>query len=165
MVFTQTHQLCPAAPPSDGEAWPLRVPGDMQTPLQITFRDIPPTESIESYVRARAEKLGRFSDRITGCHVTIESPHRHKRHGRHHSVRIDLVVPGNELVVTRDPAERTIHEDLYASIGCAFDDAERMLTDHVRTQRRFERVAIGERVPVEEAVEQGSEADEVARTG
>ncbi|HSO34676.1 MAG TPA: HPF/RaiA family ribosome-associated protein [Labilithrix sp.] len=114
----------------------------MQNALQITFRGFPPTESIESYVRTRAAKLGRFSDRITGCRVTIESPHNHKRHGRHHSVRIDVVVPGNELVVTRDPAERKIHEDLYASIGCAFDDAERLLTDHVRTQRRFERVAI-----------------------
>jgi ribosomal subunit interface protein len=107
----------------------------MQTPLQITLRGIVRSEPIESYVRTRADKLERFSDRITGCHVMIEQPHRHKRHGRHHRVRIDLAVPGNEIVVTRNPDERKDQEDLYASIDAAFDDAQRVLEDHVRTQR------------------------------
>ena len=107
----------------------------MQTQLQITFRGIPASEPIENYVRVRAGKLERFSDRITGCHVLIESPHRHKRHGRHHRVRIDLVVPGDELVITRDPPEHKEQEDLYASIDGAFDDAQRVLEDHIRTQR------------------------------
>jgi len=107
----------------------------MQTPLQITFRGITPSEPIETYVRTRADKLERFSDRITGCHVMIETPHLHQQHGYHHRIRIDLVVPGNELVVTRDPAERKGQEDLYSSIDAAFDDAQRLLEDHVRTQR------------------------------
>jgi ribosomal subunit interface protein len=107
----------------------------MQTPLQITFRDFAQSDAIESYVRTRAEKLQRFSDRITGCHVTLETPHRHKRHGHHHRVRIEIVVPGAEIVVTRDPAERKNNEDLYASIDSAFDDAQRRLADHSRTQR------------------------------
>lgn len=107
----------------------------MQTPLQLTFRGITPSEPIETYVRTRADKLERFCDRITGCHVMIESPHRHKRHGHHYRIRIDLVVPGGELVVNRDPAEGKEREDLYASIDSAFDDAQRMLEDHVRTQR------------------------------
>lgn len=107
----------------------------MQTDLQITFRGVRTSEAIESYVRSRAEKLERFSERITGCHVMIETPHRHKRHGHHHRVRIDLVVPGSELVVNRDPAARKEAEDLYASIDAAFDDAQRLLEDHVRTQR------------------------------
>lgn len=115
----------------------------MQTPLRITFRGIPPTESVESYVRTRAAKLERFFDRIMSCNVTIESPLRQKRHGRHHCVRVDMVVPGNELVVTREPAEGKVHEDLFASIDGAFDDACRLLTDHARTQRQFERVGLG----------------------
>lgn len=107
----------------------------MQTPLQITFRGITSSEPIESYVRTRAEKLERFAERITGCHVMIETPHLHKRHGYHHRVRIDLVVPGDELVVTRDPAAHKEQEDLYASIDAAFDDAQRVLEDHIRVQR------------------------------
>jgi ribosomal subunit interface protein len=107
----------------------------MQTPLQITYRGIQPTEPIESYVRSRAGRLERFFDRITGCHVTIERPHRHKRHGNHHRVRIDLVVPGGELVASRDPAACKDREDLYASVDAAFDDARRLLEHHVRTRR------------------------------
>jgi ribosomal subunit interface protein len=107
----------------------------MQTPLQVTFHGIEPSEPIEAYVRSRADKLQRFFDRITGCHVTIEAPHRHKRHGNHYRIRIDLVVPGEELVVARDPERRRSHEDAYASIDDAFDDARRLLEDHARTLR------------------------------
>lgn len=107
----------------------------MQTPLQITYRDIAPSDAVESYVRTRADKLQRFAGRMTGCHVTLEVPHKHKRHGHHHRVRIEMVVPGAELVVTRDPAARKDHEDLYASIDAAFDEAQRRLEDHSRTQR------------------------------
>lgn len=107
----------------------------MQTDLQITFRGINPTEAIDTYVRTRASKLERFFDRITGCHVVLDLPHKHKRHGKHLCVRIDMVVPGGELVIARDPAENRQHEDLYASIDDAFDDAQRVLEDHVRTQR------------------------------
>jgi len=107
----------------------------MQTPLQITFRGMTATNPIESYVRTRASKLERFSKRITTCRVTIETPHRHHLHGRHHHVRIDVCVPGNELVVTRNPDASREHEDLYASIDAAFDDAQRLLVDHVRRHR------------------------------
>ncbi len=107
----------------------------MQTPLQITFRGMGPSENVERYVRTRADKLERFSERITGCHVILDTPHRHQLHGRHHVVRIDLLVPGAEIVVTRDPTQRRDQEDLFASIDAAFDDAQRRLEDHVRKER------------------------------
>jgi ribosomal subunit interface protein len=109
----------------------------MQTPFQITFRGIASSDAIENYVRTRADKLERFSQRIIGCHVTIDIPHRHKRHGHHYRVRIDVVVPGDELVATRDPTANKAHEDLYASIDAAFDDAQRLLEDHVRRVRGY----------------------------
>jgi len=112
----------------------------MQTPLQITVRGLALNDRIESYVRTRVDKLETLSDRITGCHVMIERPHRHKRHGQHLHVRIDLVVPRGELVVSRDPAARKEHEDLYASIDAAFEDAQRILGDHVRIQKNHRAV-------------------------
>jgi ribosomal subunit interface protein len=107
----------------------------MQTPLRITFHGMTPSDAIEAYVRARVEKLERFHGRITGCHVVIETPHRHKHHGQQHRVLIDIAIPGGELAVTRDPAERRDYQDLYATIDAAFDDAQRLLEDRVRTQR------------------------------
>jgi ribosomal subunit interface protein len=96
---------------------------------------MPSTDPLARYVRTRADKLEHFSDRITRCHVTIETPHRHHLHGRHHQVRIDVGVPGSALVVTRHPDARKDYEDLYASIDAAFDDAQRLLVEHVRRRR------------------------------
>ena len=70
--------------------------------LQITTRDVPHSEALESHVRQKAEKLETFYPHIMGCRVVIEIPHKHKHQGRMFNVRLDITVPGNELVVNRD---------------------------------------------------------------
>ncbi len=112
----------------------------MQSPLRITMRDLPPSEAIEGHVRTHAAKLDKLCSRLTACHVTIETPHRHKTHGNHYRVRIDLAVPGGELVVDRDRTESKEHEDAYAAVDAAFEGAERVLRDHARRQRAARRV-------------------------
>lgn len=103
----------------------------MQTPLQITFRDMDYSPAIEDRIRAKGEKLERFHDTILGCHVVIESPQRHKHQGKLYNVRIDLTVPGAELV-----ANRAQHEDVYVAIREAFDAAYRQLDEYAHRQRR-----------------------------
>lgn len=103
-------------------------------PIRITFRDMTPSDAIEQYVRQRAEKLETFAARITGCHVTIEMPHRHQRSGRHFRVVIDVTVPGAEIVVA-NAAENDVNEDVYAAVDAAFDRAGRRLEDWMRRQR------------------------------
>jgi ribosomal subunit interface protein len=101
----------------------------MHSTLQITFRDIAPSDAIDSYVRRRAEKLDNAEGRLVACHVAIEAPHRHKHHGRHYRVRVDLTVPGAALVVNRCPDEGHTCEDVYAAIDQAFDHAVRRLRE------------------------------------
>jgi ribosomal subunit interface protein len=108
----------------------------MEQPLKITFRGLDATPAIEDKIRERAERLERYYDGIIGCHVTIETPHRHHHKGKLYNVRIDLAVKGGELLVRRDPAEHHAHEDLYVAIRDAFDAARRRLQDHARRQRR-----------------------------
>jgi ribosomal subunit interface protein len=102
----------------------------MQRPVQITFRDIAHSEAIESHVREKVAKLEEFYPQITGCHVTLEMPHKHKHQGKQCSVRIDVRVPGGELVVNRDK-----HEDMYVALRDAFDAAKRQLEEYGRKQR------------------------------
>ena len=111
----------------------------MQSPLQITFRNLQMSDAVESHVRDHVAKLERFCPRITGCHVALEAPHRHKKHGNHFRVRIDITVPGDELVISRHQAANATYEDLYAAVDAAFDGARRMIEDHARKQRRFGR--------------------------
>jgi ribosome-associated translation inhibitor RaiA len=74
----------------------------MKLPLQITFRTMPGSPAIERNVREKARRLDRFSDHVMGCRVIVEAPHRRHHQGKLYHVRIDLTVPGGELVVSRD---------------------------------------------------------------
>lgn len=102
----------------------------MQLPLQITARDFELTDAIEANIREKAGKLEAFYDRIMGCRVIIEIPHRHHHKGHLYHVRIDMTVPGGELVVRREP-----HVDLYVALRDAFDAARRQLRDYASRQR------------------------------
>ncbi len=107
----------------------------MQTPLQITFRGMDPSEAVADRIRERVERLEQFFDRVIGCRVTVEAPHHHHRKGRIYAVRVDVHVPGAELVVDHAHHERHDHEDVYVALRDAFDAAERQLEDHARRRR------------------------------
>jgi len=104
----------------------------MLLPIQVTLRDVGPSPSLRDYALSRAKKLDTFYERITSCRVMIEAPHRHHQHGKRYHVRIDLTVPGGELVVGRTSPENVTHEDPYACIDDAFDDAQRLVQDWSR---------------------------------
>jgi len=107
----------------------------MQLPLQITFHGLPHSDPVEQYVRSRAAKLDTMATRITSCRIALEMPHKHARHGVHFRVRVDVTLPGGEIVAARSPDDDKTYEDLYATIDAAFDDAGRALQDFVRRQR------------------------------
>ncbi len=107
----------------------------MNIPLQLTFRDIEPSEAVEARVRQKVDKLERFYDRILGCRVVIERPHRRHHQGKLYHVRIDLSVPGAELVVNREPHERHSHEDVYVALRDSFNAIQRQLQDYMRRQQ------------------------------
>ncbi len=102
----------------------------MQRPLQITTRDIPESEAIETHIREKAGKLEQFYPHIVGCHVVVEMPHKHRHQGKLYNIRIEVKVPGGEVVVNRDLAE-----DIYVALRDAFDAVKRALEDYGRKQR------------------------------
>lgn len=96
-------------------------------PVQITIRDMPISPALESAIRKKAEKLLKYYDRICSCRVVIEVPQKHKHQGKLFNVRIDLTVPGKELVVNRKQ-----DEDVYIAIRDAFYAIGRQLEEHSR---------------------------------
>lgn len=125
----------------------------MNWPLQITFRRTKPTPEVEDWIREEAEKLNTFYTRVLACRVAVEVPHRHRRKGDSYHVRIDVKVPGGEVVVNREPSRATemrhlgegaaskqleldaAQKSLRAAIKSAFRTAERRLQDYARYQR------------------------------
>jgi cold shock CspA family protein/ribosome-associated translation inhibitor RaiA len=96
---------------------------------------MPPSEAIETNIREKAVKLDSFYDRIMSCRVVVEAPHRHHRKGKLYHVRVDMTMPGGELVINREPSKRAAHKDVYVAIRDAFDAARRQLQDFARRQR------------------------------
>ena len=124
----------------------------MQLPIQITWRDMEPSSAVEAKIREEAAKLDEFYDRIMSCRVMIEIPHQHRHRGYRFHIRIDLTVPGSEVVVNHEPTlhgslqrleeeerakEEEVsaqHKDIYVAIHDAFKVARRQLQDYARKQ-------------------------------
>lgn len=102
----------------------------MQLPLQITVHDFPLSEALEAEIQEKAAKLATYYSGIMRCRVVVEAPVGHHRSGGPYNVRLDLTVPGAELVVNHQA-----DEDLPVAIRDAFDAMRRRLEDYARHQR------------------------------
>lgn len=109
----------------------------MQVDAIISFKGMKPSPAVEADIRERVDRLEQFHDRIIGCRVVVEAPHRHQNKGKLYHVRIDLRVPGGEIVVSREAGLDHAHEDVYVALRDAFSAAQRQLEDHVRKTSGF----------------------------
>ncbi|HEY8519254.1 MAG TPA: HPF/RaiA family ribosome-associated protein [Gammaproteobacteria bacterium] len=107
----------------------------MQVPLEIQFHNMERSDALEAAARKHAEKLERFADDIVSCRVTIEAPHKSRRHGKVYQVTVDVRAPGGEIVASREPGLDPAHEDPYVALRDAFKAARRRLQDYVRVRR------------------------------
>ena len=80
----------------------------MQSPLQITFRNMPFSDAVAARIQERAAELERFFDRIISCRVVVECRHPRRQQGNLFRVRVDLKVPGNEIVASSGAIPRRI---------------------------------------------------------
>lgn len=101
----------------------------------ISFHQIPHSEALEADIRGRVQDLEQVFDRITSCRVVIEEPHRHHHQGRVFEVRVELHVPGHEIIAGRFPADRIEHEDAHVAVRDAFLAAQRQFEHHVGRRR------------------------------
>lgn len=99
-------------------------------PVQITIRDLPSSPALEDKIRQRADKLSHFYPRINSCRVVITIPQKHKHQGKLFCVRIDLTVPGKELVVNKK-----LDEDVYVAVRDAFNAVQRQLESYACKRR------------------------------
>lgn len=104
----------------------------MQTPVHIQFQNMKPSEAVEAAVKKRAEKLERLYPSVQRCRVVVSAPSPKKQHGGIFHTRIDLRLPGQEIVVNRSSDQHHAHTDVYVSIRDAFDKAQRQLEETIK---------------------------------
>lgn len=119
----------------------------------ITFRGLQRSDAIESYIRGRLRRLEAFCPTIVGCRVLVELGERRHEAGNRYRVRIDLSVPGEDIVVAHEPSLRATQRAIaqprtrkadepdperkhaLVAVREAFDHARRRLQDYVRRRR------------------------------
>ena len=102
----------------------------MRIPLQISVRNVALSKVAKDNIRDKAAQLDQYYNNITSCRVTVEAVNRGQRQGTIYNVRVDMTVPGSELVVNRES-----DEDVYVAIRDAFDAAMRQIEKYARKQR------------------------------
>ena len=108
----------------------------MRIPLEITFREVPKTESLEDLIREKADKLDRICDYLMSCRIVVEKPHEHQRWGQPFDVRIEMQVPpGHNLIVKRKSTGGNMHDELPVILREAFNVAQRRLKKLMEQQR------------------------------
>lgn len=109
----------------------------MDVNLEIAFHNMDTSPSLESLIAERANRLKQRFSRLVGVRVAVEKQMAQHRTGNVFDVHVELMVPGNDLVVSR-PAKvqkRYSNPDAATSVRDAFDAAERQLLDHKGKQR------------------------------
>ncbi|MEQ8388187.1 MAG: HPF/RaiA family ribosome-associated protein [Alphaproteobacteria bacterium] len=103
----------------------------MDKPVQITFKHLDSAPAVENEIRSRVEGLEKLFPHIVSCRVTVEAPHRHRRHGQLYNVGVFLHVPGHDITVNQHDTRNDAYQDIMVAVHDAFDDATRRLQDAV----------------------------------
>jgi hypothetical protein len=125
----------------------------MTLPVEVVFRNVRFIDWVDADVRNRAARLYAYCRDIVSCRVLIEIPHRHHLRGKRFQMRIELSVPGEDIVVNHAPRHRAAErrreapdlpksgeidatrKDVRLVVREAFDIARRELQDYVRRRR------------------------------
>ena len=101
----------------------------MEVPLEVSARRVVLYPALEAELRERAEKLDRLYGRLTSCRIAVDGPSGRHNEGGPYRVRLDITVPGAELVANKEAAT------LAAAMNDAFEAAERQVKEFAERRR------------------------------
>ena len=96
----------------------------MDVPPEVAFRHVEPTDALKRIIQDGIESLEKVHPRLTSCRVMVEEASRGVPH-----VRLDVGLPGNDLVVNREAPDNPANHDLASAVRDAFDVARRQLRE------------------------------------
>jgi cold shock CspA family protein len=106
----------------------------MQIEPQISFRNVERNPGLDRRILEGIDKLGTVNERIISVRMAVEDQRGAGSPDHLYRVRLDITIPGGEIVVKEAPAGDP-HPPLDQVLGQAFDTARRKLKE-VRMQRR-----------------------------
>lgn len=106
-------------------------------PYEITFVDCSPSPAVQAKIEKHLAKIERLHHRIIASEVIVRIPHKHG-HQRYFHIHIQLDIPGQRIVVSREPEADETHTDVYVAVRDAFTRLTRKL-EHFLKQKKDRR--------------------------
>jgi putative sigma-54 modulation protein len=101
----------------------------MRSLMTLTFRHLDHSGALEARARELGHRLQRYGERITQCHMTLESSRSAENCSTPYLVKIDLAVPGAQIHADSLQIDGAAHEDIYLALREAFNNAKRQLQE------------------------------------
>ena len=100
----------------------------MQITPEIVYHDVDRSQWVENYILERMQRLDKFGQGITRCHVTLRREHASHQKGNRYSVMVEVrVPPQHDLAIKKEKEIREMRTQLPAVINLAFGAIERQL--------------------------------------
>lgn len=99
----------------------------MQQQLQIKFHGVDSSPAVVARIQEAAAQLERLNAQVTSFRVTVEVLHEHQHHGNVQRVRLNMHLPGMELVVSHSHERGSSHDGVLAAVRDAFEAAKQQL--------------------------------------
>jgi len=117
----------------------------MQIRPEIKFHAVDRSPWVEAYIGERVQRLERFAEGITSCHVTLTQEQASHTKGNRYSVMVEVrLPPNNDLAVRKMKDIRDMPAQLPALINLAFGAIERQLKKAAALRREEKLRADGE---------------------
>ncbi|MES2585097.1 MAG: hypothetical protein V4627_20405 [Pseudomonadota bacterium] len=94
----------------------------MNYPIHIRFAGLEPSNALATAAEVQAYKLPWAESEIMVCWIGMHCDPEYAEAGGPYSVRVDVSLPGYELV-----SRRIQHQDMHLAMGYAFEDMARQL--------------------------------------
>jgi hypothetical protein len=85
--------------------------------------------ALEQRIQELTRRLEHHCDRITRCHVVVDSPIGSQCHHGAFQVHLELTTPGSVLHASNTPLRLPEHGDAYIALRDAFEAAKQQLMD------------------------------------
>lgn len=89
--------------------------------IQITFRSIPYSSTIEYHIKKHFNKLSRIYTKINNCKVVIDAEQKNRQTGKLFSINIYMTIPGHEIVCKKQ------NQNIYLAIRHGFNGIDKLL--------------------------------------
>jgi cold shock CspA family protein len=110
----------------------------METPVQIDFRGMQPTQHVLDAIAQRISDLESRFGRVTAGRVVLKSPSAHHRGGGLYEVNIHLALPdGREVNIGHAASADERHANIDFALNNAFKRARRRLEGQVRRMQGY----------------------------